>query len=114
MGDTAASELAGDLAGPGVEHHAHLIRTGAGFAQHGFADNRIHVGFAEVDTHLEAAQQLLKILKLIQSLPAAADEEQPPIEISGEAFGDILHIQDAPRIVFEELLDLIEDDQCQR
>jgi len=106
--------LARDLAGTRIEHRAQVVSTLAGFAQDGLADDGVHVGFAEIDPHLEAAEELLQVLKLVERLLAGADQQQAPVEIRGEALGDVLHVQHAVRIVLEELLDLVEHDQRER
>ena len=114
MGDTAAAKLAGDFAGAGVEHGADLVGALAGFAQDGLANDRVHVGFAQVDPHLKAAEQLLEVFQFVQGLLAGADEQQAAVEIGGEAFGDVLHVERAAGVVLEELLDFVEHDEGQR
>ena len=67
-------KLTRDLARTLVEHLTHFVGAAGCLAQHGFADNAIHIGFAEIDPHLEAPQQLLQLRQINERLLPGAHQ----------------------------------------
>ena len=80
MRQTAAAQVAADLARICIEHAADRLLGARFLAKNRLTDDRIDIGFAERDLDGKTIKKLLKILNIAQCLLAGCDQENATVK----------------------------------
>jgi hypothetical protein len=79
-----------------------------------FAKHPLDVGLAECDLDWETVKELLQVRDVAKSLLPGSDYEDPTIEPTRQTLDQSLNLQGKARVLADELLHLVENDQRQR